>query len=443
MRNQPTPRLHPIRRFPLFGLVLLGAVPAAAQQTTSGGWLDQSTLTGDWGGLRTELQDDGINLRAHWTTESAGNPAGGHYQTARYTQQFDLGADFDLSRLWGIPDAKIQFTLTDRSGRSLSADAIGNQFAVQELYGAGQNFRLAELNYQQDLLDHKVTVELGWSPLGDHFANLPAFCNFQNGVICGHANAMTTNSGAHNFPTAEWGARIEVRPTQGFYAAAGIYQVNPNAGNKDEGFNLSFKSTGAFVPVELGWTTGGGRGELPGNLKIGAYYNSSDAPDVLTDINGLSAGLTGAPFMQHNGRSGGYVIANHMVYRESPDSERGLFLGAMAGVGDAATARFRYFWLAGGHYRGTFPGRDSDVISFMLAYARTNSRLTHYQRDLDSVTPGAVGIQSYESVAEIDYGMKVAPWLVLRPNLQYVMNPGGTGKIPDAFVIGLYTQVTF
>ncbi len=110
-----------------------------------------------------------------------------------------------------IPDAKIQVTLTDRVGRSLSADAIGNQFAVQELYGAGQNFRLAEMNYQQDFLEHKMTIELGWSPLGDNFAGLPYFCNFQNGVICGHANAMTTDSGAHNFPTAEWGARINVK----------------------------------------------------------------------------------------------------------------------------------------------------------------------------------------------------------------------------------------
>ena len=38
---------------------------------------------------------------------------------------------------------------------------------------------------------------------------------------------------------------------------------------------------------------------------------------------------------------------------------------------------------------------------------------------------------------------QVAPWLSLRPNLQYVIRPGGTGEIPDAFVVGLYTRVTF
>ena len=115
----------------------------------------------------------------------------------------------------------------------------------------------------------------------------------------------------------------------------------------------------------------------------------------------------------------------------------------MAGVGDEATARFRYFWVIGGHYQGTFPGRDNDVISFMAASARINPRLTRYQRDRDSVKPGAVPIQTSETVLEVDYGAKIAPWLTLRPNLQYIIRPNGTGTIPDAFVIGLYTQVTF
>lgn len=39
--------------------------------------------------------------------------------------------------------------------------------------------------------------------------------------------------------------------------------------------------------------------------------------------------------------------------------------------------------------------------------------------------------------------VQIAPWLSVRPNFQYVINPGGTGKIPNAFVIGLHTGVTF
>ena len=400
-------------------------------------------MTGDWGGARGELETLGISPRADFTSESAGNTSGGQEQTVRSTEQIAFGADFDLQRLLHIPNAKIQLTMTDRFGRSLSADAIGNQFAVQELYGAGQNFRLAELNYQQDFLEHQLAIEVGWSPLGDQFAAISAFCNFQNGIICGHNNAMTNNSGAHNFPTAQWGVRIKLQATPEFYATAGVYQVNPNEGNADNGWNLSFHGTGIFVPVEVGWTVDVGSGQLPGTYKIGAYYNTSTSPDVFTDVNGLPAGLTGEPFEQHDGRAGGYIMADQMVYREGAGSARGLTLGAMVGVGDTATDKYSYFWMAGGHYQGTFPSRGNDLVAFMFAYAKTNPRLTSYQEDRDSVAPGSVGIQSYESIAEVDYGALIAPWLLIRPNLQYVMNPGGTGRIPNAFVIGLTAKITF
>ncbi|TAN03343.1 MAG: carbohydrate porin [Rhodanobacteraceae bacterium] len=412
---------------------------AFAQAASNDVW-HRATLTGDWGGLRTRLKQDGITFNAHYASESAGIFVGPLRHTARYTQQLDLETLFDLDKLAGIHDALVQFTLTYRSGRSLSNDVLHNQFSVQELYGAGQNFRLAELNFQQDLDDHKIHYEIGWSPVGDDFARLPDFCKFQNGVICGHANAMTTNSGAHNFPTAQWGAHVKLHVTPAFYVATGVYLDNPDAGNANEGFNLSFKHTGEFVPVELGWHTGGDA--MPGDYKIGAYYNSANTPDVYDDIDGMPAGLTGAPFIERNGRWGGYGIASQTVY-SNPDTLRHLRLGIMGGMGDRATARYSWFWLAGGVWQGTFPGRSQDFVSFVIAYAHTNPRLTRFQRERDSVLPGAVGIQTYEGIVEVDYGAQVTPWLKLRPNLQYVIHPGGTGKIPDTLVAGLYAQVTF
>jgi porin len=418
---------------------LLGARCAYAQQGSKDIW-NRPTLTGNWGGSRTRLKRAGITFNAHYASESAAIITGPLPHAARYTQQLDLETLFDLDRLAGVHDAHVQFTLTDRAGRSLSKDVLHNQFSVQELYGAGQNFRLAEMNFQQDLDNKKIHYQVGWSPIGDDFASLPDFCKFQNGVICGHANAMTTNSGAHNFPTALWGAHVKVHVTPMFYVATGVYLDKPHAGESDQGFNLSFKHNGEFVPVELGWQTS--EHALPGVYKVGAYYNSEDTPDVYDDINDMPAGLTGAPMMQRNGRWGGYAIVSQTVYR-NPDTARHLRLGAMAGMGDHATARYDYFWLAGGVWQGTFPGRDQDFVSFMVAYAHTNPRLTRFQRQRDRVAPGSLGIQSYESVVEVDYGAQITPWFKLRPNLQYVIHPGGTGSIPDTLVTGLYAQVTF
>jgi uncharacterized membrane protein HdeD (DUF308 family) len=59
------------------------------------------------------------------------------------------------------------------------------------------------------------------------------------------------------------------------------------------------------------------------------------------------------------------------------------------------------------------------------------------------LTPASLGIQTCESVIEVDYGAQIVPWLTLRPNLQYVRHPAGTGSIANTLVAGLYAQVTF
>jgi len=63
------------KRLALFVAAAFISYRATAQETTGGQrWFDQDTMTGNWGGARSSLRDAGIDLRAHFTTESAGNP---------------------------------------------------------------------------------------------------------------------------------------------------------------------------------------------------------------------------------------------------------------------------------------------------------------------------------------------------------------------------------
>jgi porin len=424
------------------GLATLPCSPAPAQPSTGlalGDWLNQDTMTGNWGGVRTRLDDAGIGLRGHHTTESAYNPTGGRFAAGRYTQQFDFGADLDLDRLVGVPGGKVLITFTDRSGRSLSADALGNgRFAVQEVFGGGRILRLVELHYQQELLDKRLLLDIGWAPIGGSFGTSRAYCAFQNLATCG--TLQLNNPNWHNWPFSQWGGRVRFQPNGEYYVSTGVYQANPR--NATEGLDLAFAGSGVIVPVELGWLPSQGLGGMPGEYKLGGYYDSSRTPDVFLDISGSSAGLTGNPFAQHNGRWGVYALATQMIYRETSEGKRGLSLFGMATASDRQTETFRFFYM-GAFYQGTFAHRDDDFVSLLFAHGSYNDRLTRFQEDRNKIAPGAVGIQKYESVVELDYGIAVAPWLQVRPNLQYVVRPGGTGKVRDAFVIGLYTRITF
>jgi porin len=159
-------------------------------------------------------------------------------------------------------------------------------------------------------------------------------------------------------------------------------------------------------------------------------------------MNGNSAGLTGEPFMIRNGRWGAYAIANQRLSRPVANSDHGLRVGGFAGIGDRQTSQYRYFWAGGGVYQGIFR-RESDFVSFAVSYAATNPRLTQFQEDRTSIHPGSVPVQTFESILEADYNVQARRWLSVRPNVQCVIKPNGTGKILNAFVIGLCTGVTF
>jgi porin len=390
-----------------------------------------------------DFRDAGVTFNASYMGEAAASLSGGDEHAGRYTQQIELETLLDMEHIANIPDARLQMTLNYRSGRSLSKDVLHNQFSVQELYSdpSAQILRLSQFNWLQQFADRRVTVQVGWSPVGNNFARLASFCKFQSFVICGHANANTVNGGSQNGPISQWGARIKVWPTENFYVNTGVYRNNPDGGT-DGGFDLSFDHDGNYYPIELGWKRS--EGAPRGSIAIGGYYNSANTPDVYYDANHDPAGLTGLPFLLHSGRYGGYVMGEQVIHQPDPQNPaRELSILGIAGMGDNATARFRQFAIAGAVYQGPLASRPDDFVSFMVAWARTNPRLSEFQRDRKQVRPDSSSAQTSETLIELGLGVQATPALLLQPNLQYIVQPGGNDDRSDALVLGLHFSVNF
>jgi porin len=86
-------------------------------------------------------------------------------------------------------------------------------------------------------------------------------------------------------------------------------------------------------------------------------------------------------------------------------------------------------------YQGPFPARPLDRAAVGVVYGAFSEELRRSQRDARSVGTG-VGLQSYELVLELTYIFQATRWLQVQPDVQYIINPGGTGKIPNALVVG-------
>jgi porin len=417
--------------------LLIFAADARAQDDLLGDWLRQPYMTGDWGGVRTKLEKEGISLRAHYVSETAGNPTGGLRQATQYAQQVDFGADLDLDKLAGLKGGQIHVTFSDRAGNSLSDLDLGAFAEVQEIFGAGQDFRLAVLTYEQSLLDDKLDIKGGWLNPGDDFATSPLYCYFQSSAFCGNPLSVTLDAGFSTFPSASWGGIVKLQPASDLYAQAGAYQVNPSNSDTGNGFRLGSEGvTGIIVPLEAGWTPDKALFGLPGDLRIGGYYDNSSVPDLGAPVNG--------PEQLMSGRWGLYLLADQMIWREGgPDSNRGLTIFAGFTYADPSTALIQYFWEAGLVKQGTFAGRDDDSIGFAVSQALVSNSLVDAQNQANVGNPGASDVQSYEMDIELNYRAQVAPWFTLMPNLQFVVRPGGLTSTPNAFVLGLQAAATF
>lgn len=418
-------------------------------------WFANREMTGNWDGLRTRLEKEGVIFRGHYIAEMAGNPSGGLKQAGAYAHEFNLGADIDFAKLTGRDLGTLHVTLTERAGSSLSGRAIGNLQNVQEIWGDGQTVRLTELVYGHTLFDGHVDLELGRANTEEDFAASPTYwglnvyCDFQSLAICGTPLAAPNGSGFVAYPVSTWGGRLKFYPDQAhhYHADIGVYQVDPTIVNSHNGFKFSNDgATGVIVPVEIG-TARGSEDGVHGNYNLGGWYDTSEVrqlPGAALQrfLPPTSPALGGLPFAVRRGRYGLWFFADQVLELDAPKSKRGTMAFATLELADQATALLPVTGTVGLVRHGTFTGRETDTINLAFAVAVLNDRLAQYEGLLQKEGQN-VARQAQEEMVELNYGLAVAPWLILRPGAQYVWHPSGESEIRNAFVLDLQTSVTF
>jgi porin len=410
-------------------------------------------LTGDWGGERTRLGNAGIVVRGHIVSEFAGNPAGGLQQGTALASELMLGTDINFGQLDHDGAGTMHFTFTAREGSSLSSNAIGNVLPVQEIFGDGLTPRLTEFSYEQPLLNGKLNVELGRLITENDFAYGPTywggnlFCNYQSNAICGTPIAAPIDSGYVAYPSSAWGVRARVLPTKNWYLEGAAYQVNPTYGESGEGFNLGFAGdTGTFLPFETGFSFTDTQGTAIGNLRLGAYYDTSVSAAVESQITRVVPSIAAPnlvlPDNFYRGRHGYWIQADHLIAGHANPGSAGTVAFVNYEGGDPQTALITNFYDAGIIQHGPIPGRPNDTLTLGYAIANFNPRLRTFEQTLQAIVP-STPITGNESILELNYGLQVTPWMTLRPGVQYVMDPSGNAAIPHALVLDLSTTINF
>ena len=392
---------------------------------------------------------NGITAVANYTGEVAGNPYGGIKQGARYADQVLVGVDLDLGRLAGFEGASLHAIGTKRGGRSLTNDLLGNSVSVQEVYGAGQTYRLSYLSFQQKLFDGRVDVEVGRIPALTTFLSSPLYCNYQNNAVCGAPSSVFTDTNFTYFPAPTWGGVVRTKLTDKVFFNVGAYSVVPTVGLRpDHGTDFFARSTGFNVPLEIGYGTTFDNDVLPRHYSVGAVIDRSSYRDSVLDQDGSIFLLSGQDPVERFGRSIVFQRFDQMLWRPDPASPRGLTAFGVATQGTGGRQLIDYQFTFGLLETGLFESRPYDTIGLVASTQRYSGvGLANVRAGRAAQGLSTSNIARNQTFLELNYGLQLSPAARLTPNLQYIIDPDQLRypyrqkPIPDTLVIGTKLSV--
>ena len=228
---------------------------------------------------------------------------------------------------------------------------------------------------------------------------------------------------------------LTIDPTPEFNFMSGVYEASDRMfSHTDNGLNYSLRDSDGFQWVnQAGWTPefakttgkdGATRG-LKGNYYVGGYWS---------DWHYTEFGKT----TRIDNSYGLYALASQEVYQAEEGTDKGLSLFGTVTYAPQRNIAIVPFQLNGGAiYKGLIPGRDEDRTIFGVIYGEFSPNYAN------TLAASGRGYAHSETVFESGYRIQLVKWAYLQPDLQYIKSPGGTGRIPDAVVVGTQFGVTF
>ncbi|WP_147406494.1 carbohydrate porin, partial [Pseudomonas reidholzensis] len=111
-----------------------------------------------------------------------------------------------------------------------------------------------------------------------------------------------------------------------------------------------------------------------------------------------------------------------------------------------AASPFTKWYGAGVVLYKPFEGRPRDTLALGYGRAEPNPRSREVLEDAALASgQGFPDIDSAEQLIERSYGYQATPWLNLRPDVQYIIEPGAFSgaNIDNALVVGLQVKASF
>lgn len=127
--------------------------------------------------------------------------------------------------------------------------------------------------------------------------------------------------------------------------------------------------------------------------------------------------------------TGWYLCIDQEVWAENPDDEedsQGLTTFFQYGWASEDVSEVNHYIGGGVQWIGAIPTRDDDIVGLGVFNVEFSDQ--------------AGFAEDNETIVELFYKVQVFNWFSLKPDIQYIANPGGTTN-SDALAVGLRIEV--
>jgi len=387
-------------------------------------WRTWERATGDWSGARAHLEDVGIAFDASYTADVFHNFRGGLNTSDADQYRGLLGVDVtvDTERVGLWEDGTIFASMFENHGRDITERHVGDLQALNNS-DAPNRTRLYEFWYEHSLFDGAVRIKAGKMDANNEFA-APDY----GGEFVHSSPGFSPTIPFPTWPDPALGVMVSVEPVDAWYARAAVYDAL-GTGTRSGSDTAFHRPDDAFVIAEMGLHPRLdllGQRDLPGTYRVGGHYHSGEWEVLFDDRDGR------LPARTHRGNSGVYLVFDQLLRKENPaDDEDEQGLGAFFQFGWAPSEYNEITQHYGGglQFVGLLPGRDDDVLGLGIHHVSLSGRVQSLEQRFS------------ETAIEILYALRLTKFITVKPDLHYIVNPGGAGR--DAVVAGARIEMSF
>ena len=334
--------------------------------------------------------------------------SGGLAQGSAYLHNIDVSLEWDMSKS-GIEGGTLFLYGLANNKSELSADLVGDLQVVSNIDN-GEVYRMLEAWYQQEI--GNTRFKAGLIDLNSEFDAIDTaglFLNSSHGI--GPDFSQTGEGGPSNFPTTSLAIMFETKVNEQFRIIGGLFDAVPNDPNNPKRHKLAVDE-GVIYVGEMEFITSN-------NIRfaLGGYKYSSKLDPL----------LGGTAQTGHGGVYG-------TVEAELMDNVSGWLRVGLANSTLNPTS----------HYVGTgivlsapFEGRENDQLGIAIAAAMNGD---DFKAQL--FNDGSIAADGEYNI-ELSYRYQINDNLAIQPDVQYIINPGGTKDLKNALVLGIHLKVGF